>query len=181
MIHPVLSLENKSIFIKKGSRKNFIPPWRFFLYFYINHILIPVDTGRKVNVHKTFRRYPGSLLNVLCTFILRPVSAGTEIIYRDKASKLIKLNTNIIYHLRLVCTLSLRASNKNLFDQLSDKLKILHYMVHFPRAVSLNWSLWLKLLWIDLSTSQGLGLTLCLLRVSLHSHWPLKDLNSVLL
>ena len=138
MIHPVLSLENKSIFLKKGSPKNFIPPWRFFLYFYINHILIPVDTGRKVNVQKTFRRHPGSLLNVLCTFILRPVSAGTEIIYRDKASKLIKLNTNIIYHLRLVCTLSLRASNKNLFDQLSDKLKILHYMVHFPPAVSLK-------------------------------------------
>ena len=29
---------------------------------------IPVDTGRKLNVHKTFRRHPGRLLNVLCTF-----------------------------------------------------------------------------------------------------------------
>ena len=36
----------------------------------------PVDTGRKLNVHKTFRRRPGSLLNVLCTFILSPVSTG---------------------------------------------------------------------------------------------------------
>ena len=35
----------------------------------------PVDTGRKLNVHKTFRRSSGRLLNVLCTFSLRPVSA----------------------------------------------------------------------------------------------------------
>ena len=34
---------------------------------------IPVDTGRKLNVYKTFRR---RLLNVLCTFTLRPVSTG---------------------------------------------------------------------------------------------------------
>ena len=36
----------------------------------------PVDTGRKLNVHKTFRRRPGRLLNVLCTFNLHPVSTG---------------------------------------------------------------------------------------------------------
>ena len=35
---------------------------------------MPVDTGRKLNVHKTFRRHPGRLLNALCTFNLRPVS-----------------------------------------------------------------------------------------------------------
>ena len=34
-----------------------------------------VDTGPKLNVHKTFRGRPGRLLNVLCTFSLRPVSA----------------------------------------------------------------------------------------------------------
>ena len=28
--------------------------------------LIPVDTEPKLNVHKTFRRRPGRLLNVLC-------------------------------------------------------------------------------------------------------------------
>ena len=38
----------------------------------------PVDTGRKLNVHKTFRRRPGRLLNVLCTFNLRPVSTGFQ-------------------------------------------------------------------------------------------------------
>ena len=36
----------------------------------------PVDTGRKLNVHNTFRRRPGHLLNVLCTFNLSPVSTG---------------------------------------------------------------------------------------------------------
>ena len=39
-------------------------------------LLIPVDTGSKLNVHKTFRRRPGRLLNVFCTFNLRPVSTG---------------------------------------------------------------------------------------------------------
>ena len=37
----------------------------------------PVDTGRKLNVRKTFRRSPGHLLSVLCTFNLRPVSTGS--------------------------------------------------------------------------------------------------------
>ena len=36
----------------------------------------PIDTRRKLNVQKTFRRRPGCLLNVLCTFNLRPVSTG---------------------------------------------------------------------------------------------------------
>ena len=35
-----------------------------------------MDTGRKLNAHKTFRRRPGRLLNVLCTFNIRPVSKG---------------------------------------------------------------------------------------------------------
>ena len=38
--------------------------------------LDPIDTRRKLNVHKKFRRRPGRLLNVLCTFNLRPVSRG---------------------------------------------------------------------------------------------------------
>ena len=43
---------------------------------YIHATIKPVDTGRKLNVHKTFRRRPGRLLNVLCTFNLRLVSIG---------------------------------------------------------------------------------------------------------
>ena len=43
--------------------------------------VFPVDTGRKLNVHKTFRRRPGRLLNVLCTFNLRLVSTGSLYIF----------------------------------------------------------------------------------------------------
>ena len=35
-----------------------------------------VETGRNLNVDKTFRKYPGGLLNVLCTLNLRPMSTG---------------------------------------------------------------------------------------------------------
>ena len=34
----------------------------------------PVDTRRKLNIHKTFRKSPGRLLNVFYTFNLHPVS-----------------------------------------------------------------------------------------------------------
>ena len=36
----------------------------------------PLDTGRQSNLHIIFRRCPGRLLNVLCTFNLCPVSRG---------------------------------------------------------------------------------------------------------
>ena len=42
---------------------------------FVFHIY-PVDTGRKLSIHKTFIRRPGRLLNVLCTLNLRPVSTG---------------------------------------------------------------------------------------------------------
>ena len=48
--------------------------------FCINIHYYPVDTGRKLNVHKTFKRRPGRLLNVLCTFNLRPVSTGYSLL-----------------------------------------------------------------------------------------------------
>ena len=37
---------------------------------------VPMDTGRKLNVHKTFRGFLGRLLNVLCTFNISHVSSG---------------------------------------------------------------------------------------------------------
>ena len=61
--------------------------WKFFSkktqmlrtkFFVIRSFSDPVDTGRKLNVHKTFRRRPGFLLNVLCTFNLRSVSTGNS-------------------------------------------------------------------------------------------------------
>ena len=41
----------------------------------------PIDTGRKLNVHMTFRRRPGRLLNVLYTFNLRFVSTGKPLVF----------------------------------------------------------------------------------------------------
>ena len=46
--------------------------------------LVSVDTGGKLNVHKTFIRRPGRLLNVLCTFNLRPVSTEAFVKNRNK-------------------------------------------------------------------------------------------------
>ena len=48
---------------------------------------LPADTGRKLNVHKTFRRRPGRLLNVLRTVNLRPVSTGLANIYDEVFSR----------------------------------------------------------------------------------------------
>ena len=39
-------------------------------------IVNPVDTGRKLNVHKTFKGSPGRLLKVLFMLKLSPVSTG---------------------------------------------------------------------------------------------------------
>ena len=54
-------------------------PYETFYKDYIACTFI-VDAGRKLNVHKMFRRRPGRLLNVSCTFNLRPVSAGLALL-----------------------------------------------------------------------------------------------------
>ena len=64
--------------IRKGKTEN-LAKLDVHAFFICNAFLksaFPVDIGRKLNVHKTFRRRPGRLLNVLCTFNLRPVSTG---------------------------------------------------------------------------------------------------------
>ena len=48
---------------------------------FIKTMCNPADTGRKLNVHKTFRRRPGRYLNVLFTFNLRPLSTGNVVYY----------------------------------------------------------------------------------------------------
>ena len=53
------------------KRQTTLQSWSVFSYFDC-----PVDAGRKLNVHKTFRRRQGRLLNVLYTFNQRPVSTG---------------------------------------------------------------------------------------------------------
>ena len=61
----------------------------------------PVDTGRKLNVHKTFKRRPGRFLNVLCTFNLRFVSTGKIVGNRDHTRKIRKKSSkNALLHRR---------------------------------------------------------------------------------
>ena len=43
---------------------------------FITYTQTPVDAWRKLNVIETFRRRPGRLLSILCTFNLCPVSTG---------------------------------------------------------------------------------------------------------
>ena len=58
---------------------------------------MPADTGRKLNVHKAFRKRPQRLLNVLCTFNLRPVSTGMQRIIFTSRRLQLRSNTIIMY------------------------------------------------------------------------------------
>ena len=46
------------------------------LKYHLNIEAVPLDTGGKLIVYKTFRRRPGRFLNVSCAISLRPVSRG---------------------------------------------------------------------------------------------------------
>ena len=68
----------------------------------------PVDTGRKLNVHKTFRKRPGRLLNVLRTFSLRPVSMEEERVdAKSDIGKEVDTNSNITIKKKYVQPFSL--------------------------------------------------------------------------
>ena len=56
---------------------NLFSSWSLFL------LVNPLDTERKLNVHKAFRSRPGCLSNVLFTFNLRPGSRGEDIIWNE--------------------------------------------------------------------------------------------------
>ena len=66
-----LEEKGSSIYLLQKRDLNF---WKRF--FFMKTSAIPVDTGHKLNVHKTFRRCPGRVLNALCMFNSRPVSTG---------------------------------------------------------------------------------------------------------
>ena len=53
----------------------------------------PLDTGRNLNVHKTFRKHPGNLMNVLFTFNLRPVFRGYNVFTSLKNVAIVLLET----------------------------------------------------------------------------------------
>ena len=63
----------------------------------------PVDTGRKLNVHKTFRRRPGILLKVLCTLNFRPVSTGAAFCSFQLLRHFINKPRFVFVLLKLIC------------------------------------------------------------------------------
>ena len=82
------------IFWGEDEREGFTHGGVFFRSFTV----YPVDTGRKLNVHKTFRKRPERLLNVLCTLIyvlcLRPEFTfcvyAAILYFSDKVTKYFK-------------------------------------------------------------------------------------------
>ena len=56
----------------------------FLLHSCRTGVTSPVDTGRKLNVHKTFRKRPRRLLNVFRTFELRPVTTGLALMLQNR-------------------------------------------------------------------------------------------------
>ena len=58
------------LWVQQRNFNVFVKPWVVqFTTIRMNNY--PVDTGHKLNVHNTFRRRPGHLLNVSCAFNLR--------------------------------------------------------------------------------------------------------------
>ena len=55
--------------------------------------MYPLDTGRNLNVHKTFWKRPGNLMNVLFTFNLRPVFRGYNFFTSFKNVAIVLLET----------------------------------------------------------------------------------------
>ena len=78
---------------------------RFAAFFRKFWSLVPAETGRKLNVHKTFRIRPGRLLNVLCTFNLRPVSTGVVYFHMNAGRKLnvYKTLTSYLLSIYVLC------------------------------------------------------------------------------
>ena len=68
------------------------------------------DTGHNLNVHKTFRRCLGRLLNVLCTFNLRPLPKGISVtvsltfnLSRSDPGRREKIDLNFYFQTSLWC------------------------------------------------------------------------------
>ena len=96
----------------------------------------PADTGRKSNVHKTFRRRPGRLLNVLCTFNVRliidnwnkSVLESTKLTSANNRGESIsyqKISSFDFYKLQ-VTLLTTLINGLEVFSSASDKAKLLY-------------------------------------------------------
>ena len=74
----------------------------------------PLDTVRKFNVYKTFRIRLKRLLNVLCTFNLRPVSRECISLGQHSITEILLVNLNLNFCLRFAYWLE--SSNETKFS-----------------------------------------------------------------
>ena len=74
---------------------------------FIEYNYIPLEAGRNLNVHKTFKSCPGCLMSVLCMFNLRPVSSRIDCRKENDFVHSLqeKLKLNIMMYLKLVVIL----------------------------------------------------------------------------
>ena len=86
-----------------------------------------VDTGRKLTVHKTFRRRPGRLLNVWCTFNLRPVSTG-KVLWKRRYNNLLKNSKTFIFFI-------IKVRNANLLELNCGIYSYSHSLIETKREV----------------------------------------------
>ena len=115
---PKVGLRAAKWLIKKSLNKFFVISRPIYLRDHnaTDQAIVPADTGRKLNLHKTFRRRPERLLNVLCTFNLRLVSTGRN----GKISKLLQKTWSFLLWKTTRCS---KEWPKNLF---SSCLWVLH-------------------------------------------------------
>ena len=106
---------------------------------------IPVDTRRKLNVHKTFRRRPGCLRDVLFTFNLRSVSTGMRyyvfkqdsLWFEDYEKTQVKKDTDtkIFENKSTALHKKMKFSIKDFFSKCADLVtfteEILNWKLHF--------------------------------------------------
>ena len=99
----------------------------------------PAETGRKLNVHKTFRRRLGRLLKVLCMFNLRPVPTGK---ISKLSMKIMLLFCCFIVPHAITFVLSefigdtLNKHKKSLFDFITVTTGLFGYINSFANAIS---------------------------------------------
>ena len=75
----VYSKGNLSFFLKREDHGWFGAQFLFLFHEMYQFACFLVVTGRKLNAHKTFRRRPWRLLNLLCKFNLHPVFTGLNL------------------------------------------------------------------------------------------------------
>ena len=83
-----------SVILNHPSTSSFVSTAFYFIFSswqvqVWSNITIPLDTGRILNVHKTFRRRRlGHLLNVLCTFNSRPLSRRISLVWKKHVKRI---------------------------------------------------------------------------------------------